>query len=169
MKEINNAELEKVLRIQEEMLLFDRFGNKDAWALGSFLTEKVYANHLALAIAIRKVNGNILFQHCTEKTNLNNQNWMHRKFNSVCLMERSSLLTWALAASSEEPVARHGLSDSEYVFCGGGFPIRLKTGELVAVVTVSNLPHHLDHSFLVEALAEWLQVKDVPSSDCFFE
>jgi len=70
---------------------------------------------------------------------------------------------WAQAAISGEQVPTHGLSDHDYVLCGGGFPIRLRTGELVAVLTVSNLPHMEDHQFIVESLAEWLRVDGVPS------
>ncbi|MBR5288166.1 MAG: hypothetical protein IKU34_06185 [Clostridia bacterium] len=42
------------------------------------------------------------------------------------------------------------------------FPIRLKTGELVAVLVVSNLPHLEDHAFLVDALSEYLSADGVP-------
>ncbi len=36
------------------------------------------------------MNGTILFQHMTEGTYLNDQNWMNRKLNTVALIERSS-------------------------------------------------------------------------------
>ena len=55
-----------------------------------------------------------------------------------------------------------GLLDTEYVLVGGGFPVRLNTGELVGVITVSNLPHEQDHQFIVECLQEYLGVQDVP-------
>ena len=161
-------ELKKVLTQQEEMLRFEHFSNQDAWELGSFLVKKVYAEKIALAIAIRKPTGNILFQHCTENTSLNNQNWMQRKFNTILLMECSSLAAWAQSLISGEEVATHGLDSRDYVFCGGGFPIRLKTGEMVAVLTVSNLPHEQDHDFIITALSEWLHMKDVPGTAEFF-
>ncbi len=153
--------IKKVTERQEEMLVFQHFSNKDALALGSFLTDKAYQNSLELAIAIRRINGAILYQHMTDSTNLNNQNWMTRKFNTVSLMERSSLGVWAISNLSGETVSAHGLSESSYVFCGGGFPIRLATSEIVAVITVSNLPHMDDHQFIVEALSDWLGKKDV--------
>lgn len=108
------------------------------------------------------MNGTILYQHLTEKTNHINQNWMQRKFNTVSYFERASLGVWAFEGLSGEKVEVHGLSTTEFVFCGGGFPIRLKSGEMVGVLTVSNLPHFEDHAFIVNALAEFLNVKDVP-------
>ncbi len=159
--------LNEVLCEQEKRLRFEHFSNRDAWELGAFLVKKVYESGLNLAIAIRKLNGNILFQHTTENTNLNNQNWMDRKFRTVALMECSSLRAWAVSFLSGEQIPTHGLSEREYVFCGGGHPICLKTGEIVAVLTVSNLPHYLDHSFIVNSLSEWLHI-DVPKTDHFF-
>jgi uncharacterized protein (UPF0303 family) len=147
---------------QERMLRFETFSNKDALELGMFIASMVYARNMDLAIAIRGLNGALLFHHLTPGTNLTNQLWMKRKFNTVSLMECSSLSAWATAHISGETVATHGLSENDYVFCGGGFPLRLKSGELVAVLTVSNLPHPEDHSFLVNALADFLGVTDLP-------
>ena len=163
------VKLQHVLEKQEELLRFEHFSNKDAWELGCYLTNKVYSEGIEMAIAIRRLTGSILFQHCTDKTSMNNQNWMNRKFNTVRLMECSSLKAWAKSAVTGETIARHGLTDNEYVFCGGGFPVRLQTGELVAVITVSNLPHQLDHEFITNALSEWLKVEDVPGVTAFFD
>jgi uncharacterized protein (UPF0303 family) len=148
--------LEKTVRDQEESLRFARFSNREALDLGTFLVEKVYNEKMDLAICIRKMNGAILFQHMTEGTCLNNQNWMTRKFNTVALMERSSYGAWAVSHISGETIADHGLSETDYILCGGGFPIALKSGEIVAVLTVSNLPHEKDHQFIVDGLEEWL-------------
>jgi Uncharacterized conserved protein len=157
--------LNEITLEQEERLRFLQFSNRDAWELGNYLVNKVYEEKQELAIAIRKLNGNILFQHCIEGTNLNNQNWMKRKFNTVSLMERSSLGAWAVSFITGEEIRTHGLSEKDYIFCGGGFPIRLKTGEMVAVLTVSNFPHERDHDFIVKALSEWLCVDNVPEID----
>lgn len=144
------------------MLRFDHFSNKDAWELGSFLVKKVYESGIEMAITIRKLNGNITFQHFTDGTNMNNQNWMRRKFNTVSLVERSSLGAWAESMIKDQPVEEQGLDPKDYVFCGGGFPIWLKSGEIVAVLTVSNLPHLQDHQFVIDGLQEWLKVENVP-------
>lgn len=147
---------------QEELLRFDHFTNRDALELGNHIANAVYERGIDLAICIRKLSGSILFQHLTEGTNGNNENWMRRKFNTVRLMERSSLAAWADAQEKGEAISGMGLSDLDYVLCGGGFPIRLKSGELVGVIIVSNLPHEQDHQLLVELTADFLGVRDVP-------
>lgn len=159
----NFAQIIEIIDRQEELVRFEHFSNNDAWELGKFLVNKVQKNQMELSIAIRRVSGNIIFQYATERTNLSNQNWMRRKFNTVRVMNCSSLKAWAVSFLSGEQVPTHGLSDTEYVFCGGGFPIRMKTGEIVAILTVSNLPHEKDHQFIVDALSEWLSIENVPA------
>ncbi len=156
MKKEKYVELEKEVRKDEESIRFESFSNREALDLGNFLVEKIYSEEIDLAICIRKLNGSILFQHMTEGTSLNNQNWMERKFNTVLLMERSSYGVWAEFNISGKTLADHGLSDFDYAVCGGAFPITLKTGEMVGVVIVSNLPHKKDHEFVVKGLKEWL-------------
>jgi uncharacterized protein (UPF0303 family) len=155
------VELERKIKKQEDTLRFEHFSNRDAYELGIFLTNRIYEKKIDLAVCIRKVNGAILYQHMTEGTSLNNQNWMLRKFHTVCLMERSSYGAWAMSNITGETIATHGLSEKEYVLCGGGFPITLKTGEMVAVLTVSNLPHEEDHHFIVEGIGEFLKTASV--------
>ena len=117
-------------------------------------TCRKHAENMQLAVAIRRLNGTSIYQHLTDGTNHINQNWMERKFNTVSYFERSSL--GALEAISGETVEVHGLAKDKFIFVGGGFPIRLKTGEMVAVLTVSNLHHMDDHKFIVRVLSEYL-------------
>lgn len=147
---------------QEELLKFDHFSNRDAWELGSFLVQQAFEKQIEIAISIRKLNGNVIFQFATQHTTLSNQQWMQRKFNTVSLTESCSLRAWATAEKKGQSLSDQGISAQDYAFCGGGFPIRLKSGELVAVLIVSNLPHMQDHAFAVEGLSEWLGVSDVP-------
>jgi uncharacterized protein (UPF0303 family) len=87
---------------------------------------------------------------------------MRRKFNSVITMNKCSMRCWADSILSGEDLEAHGLNSTDYVFCGGGFPIRLKSGEMVAVLTVSNLPHEQDHQFIIDGLTAYFQTKDIP-------
>ena len=156
------AKINEIVSEQEKALRFDHFSHKDAWELGQFLVKRIHDNNIDMAVSIRKVSGYILFQHGTEDTNLNNQFWMDRKFNTVKMMERSSFGVWASACESGQGIEEHGLSVKDYAFCGGGFPVCLKSGEMVGVLIVSNLPHEQDHQFIIDALQEYLDVK-VPS------
>ena len=159
----NYAHIIETTKAQEALLRFDHFSNRDAGDLGAFLVTRVHEREMDMAISIRKLNGSIIFQHLTENTSLNNQRWMQRKFNTVCLTEGCSLRAWATSALKGQSMEDQGISPIDYAFCGGGFPIRLKSGELVGVLIVSNLPHKEDHGFIVKALSEWLNVPDVPT------
>lgn len=155
------AMIEAALK-QEAMLRFDHFTARDAYDLGVFITQRVYERGMEMAICIRKANGHILYQHCTQSTTLSNQSWMQRKFNTVMLTEGASLRAWATLNLKGQTPQDQGVSALDYAYCGGGFPIRLKTGELVGAAIVSNLPHRDDHRFIVEALADYLDIPEVP-------
>ena len=158
----NYAKIIEITSKQEELLRFDHFSSRDAWDLGSFLVQRVFDRKLDMAISIRKLNGYTIFQYGTQNTTISNQQWMHRKFNTVSLTEGSSLRAWATSELKGQTLTDQGISTTDYAFCGGGFPIRLKTGELVAVLIVSNLPHKQDHGFAVEGVSDWLGVSGVP-------
>lgn len=148
--------------LQEEKLRFEHFTNDDAWELGKHLVKKVEDDGIQMAIAITKLNGNCIFAYYSEGTNLCNQNWMRRKYNTVKLNEMSSFKQWAIHTWREHTLESMGLTTADYALCGGGFPIKLKSGEMVAVLTVSNLPHEQDHKFIVDGLASYLDVERLP-------
>ena len=155
------AQIMSAVKQQESLLCFDHFTEDDAWKLGVFLAERAHSQGLEMAMCIRKPSGHILFQHCTKGTTLSNQQWMNRKFNTVMLTEGASLRAWANLMDREQKPEDQGVSPLDYAYCGGGFPIRLKSGELVGVAIVSNLPHREDHRFIASALADYLG-KDIP-------
>ena len=152
----------KLVNEQEDMLRVDHFTNDDAWELGKTYVEKIKNEGIEMAVQIRKVNGNTIFSYFSGKTNLLNENWMDRKFNTVTMNEMSSFKRWTITQYNNGKVEDQGLSSMDYAFVGGGFPVKLKNGELVAVILASNLPHEKDHKFIVEGLASWLNVKNVP-------
>ena len=144
---------------QEALLRFESFDNQTAWELGNLMVAELKRRALKVCAAIWSTTGDVLFQYAAAGTTLNNQNWMTRKYNSVCLMERSSLASRAISELTGEGVEACGLDPRKYVFCGGGFPIRLKTGELVAVALVSGLPDVGDHGLIVDCLSKYLGVE----------
>ena len=158
MSEINYRQIIETTMQQERLLRFDCFTNKDAWNLGAFLVRRAEEKGVAMAISIRKPNGNIVFQHCSDGTTMNNEKWIRRKFNTVRLTEGCSLRAWASSIVKNQDLAAQGLDGKDYALCGGGFPIKLKTGEMAAALIVSNLPHLEDHAFLIDALSDYLGV-----------
>ena len=155
--------LVKVLNQQEDMLKFDTFTNKEAFELGTRMAQKVYDAGQSLAIGIFNVAGMAVYQHVTPGATVNNTLWMRRKFNTVMNRERSSLWFTVTSEMRGKDLAAHVLDTNDYALVGGGFPIRLKSGELVAVAVVSAFPHYEDHQFIVDALADYLGVENVPS------
>lgn len=144
---------------QEALLRFETFDRATAWELGSLMVAELQRREAKVCVAIWSLTGYVLFQYAAEGTAVNNQNWMTRKYNAVKLMERSSLASRAVSALTGEGVEDCGLDPRAYVFCGGGFPIRLRSGEMVAVALASGLPDVEDHGFLVECISEYLGVE----------
>lgn len=157
----------EILEKQEELLQFDHFNHEDAYALGTFMVDYAKKHNITIAVSIRMNNGCIVFQHCPDGTNLLNQKWMERKFNSVKLMERSSLLTNRIWKRDGDTVEKHGLENNEYATFGGGFPVRIKgTGAVIGVILASNLPHLEDHGFIINCLKEFLNCPEAPDYPC---
>ena len=158
-EQISLTEAADILRRQEELLRVDSFSNQDAWKLGCLMVEESARRGIGLAACIRKLNGNIVFQAAGEGTDLTNQLWMERKFRTVSLMEHSSLLAMVTCRLQGQSVKGMGLSDTDYFLCGGGFPVRSRSGNLLMVATVSALPHERDHAFLVDCLSKYLDIQ----------
>ena len=153
----------EIVKKQEKKLRFDKFSNDDAYELGKFMVDKIKKDGIEMAVQIKRVNGNTLFSYFSEGTNLMNEKWMRRKFNTVVANETSSYLQWAYselgghATDAINAVNLLGLDEMDYVLCGGGFPIKLRTGEMVGVILASNLPHAKDHQFIVDGLEGYLK------------
>lgn len=153
-----------ILEKQEYFLQFEHFTNNDAYTLGTFMVEYARQKNITIAVSIRLPNGYIAFQHGPDGTNLLNQKWMERKFNTVLLMERSSLRTSLVFEEGRETLGAHGLKEEDYALCGGGFPIRIKDRSGVAgVIIASNLYHIADHEFIIDCLREYLHCPEAPS------
>ncbi|GHV74864.1 UPF0303 protein [Spirochaetia bacterium] len=151
-----------IVEKQEAQLQFPHFSRKDAWDLGNVMVGEIFDKNYAISASIRLISGLIVFQYFPEGTNLNNNFWMTRKFNTLRDKEASSLLTTLRWQRNGEDLAQQGLSPQEYVMSGGGFPIVVKGTGLVGAALVSGLPHLQDHDILVELISRYLGVSGVP-------
>ena len=153
-----------ILKKQEELLQFDHFNHADAYELGTLMVDYAKKTDTTVAVSIIMNTGCVVFQYCPDGTNLLNQKWITRKFNTVKLMERSSLLscfTWEEDGDTPEV---HGLNTVDYALCGGGFPIRIKgTGAVIGSIIASNLYHIADHEFVVNCLKQYLNCPEAPN------
>lgn len=153
-----------ILKKQEELLQFSHFDHDTAYKLGTFMVNYAQKNDITIAVSIRMNNGCILFQHCPDGTNLLNQKWMERKFNTVKLMERSSLLSALTFEKDGDTLDTHALPVSDYALCGGGFPIRIRgNSTVIGAVISSNLYHIADHESIINCLKDFLECPEAPN------
>ena len=148
--------------MQEEVLQFKHFTNEDAWELGTLLVLEAKKRKLPVAISIRLNNGFVVFQYAADGTNLHNENRIRRKYNTVKVLERSSLYTCMLLKKSEETLENLFLDEKEYACLGGGFPIRVEDVGVIGAIVVSGLDHVSDHDLIVKCISRYLHVDEVP-------
>lgn len=161
------ADLKKAMDIvtaQESELVFDSFDQNDAWTLGSIMAEEIKRMGVSAAVSIRDMEGTIIFQYLPVGTGAENTPWIERKFNTVKSKERSSIAVGFSLSSEDKKLTDGGLVPGENVACGGCFPIRLKSGEIVMTAIASGLTHVQDHEFVVGCLSKYLG-KEVPRLD----
>jgi uncharacterized protein (UPF0303 family) len=152
----------KVLEMQEEILQFTHFTNDDAWELGNIIVQAAKKLDVSIATSIRLNNGYIVFQHGFTGTNLLNEKWMDRKFNTVKMAEKSSLYTYMKLSQKDETFKDWGLDPNDYAACGGGFPIRIEEVGVIGVVIISGLDHVSDHDLLIKCISKYLHVDEIP-------
>lgn len=153
----------KILEEQERQLQFDSFNHDDALKLGNCMIEYAKKKGVIIAISVCVNSGCVVFQYCPDGTNLLNQRWMKRKFNTVREMEQSSLMSALIWEKEGCTTQTHGLKNRKYALCGGGFPIRVKgSSAVIGAIIASNLYHIADHEFIIDCLRKYLKCPEVP-------
>ncbi len=155
-------EVMNILRMQEEILQFTHFTNKDACELGKLMVEEAQKRNLAVAVSIRLNNGMTVFQAMLDGTTLDNISWMERKFNTVRRTEVSSLEFYMYLQNTGHTMADKFMDETVYANSGGGFPIRIEEVGVIGAVIVSGLNHVQDHDFIVRCLSRYLHMDEVP-------
>lgn len=152
----------EVLQMQEEILQFSHFTNEDAWELGNMIVATGKKLGVSITVSIRLNNGYTVFQYAGNETNLLNEDWMRRKFNTVKLTDKSSMHVCMLLKKTEETLEDWNMNSKDYVACGGGFPIRVEEVGVIGAVMVSGLEHVTDHDLLVKCISKYLHIDEVP-------
>jgi uncharacterized protein (UPF0303 family) len=84
---------------------------------------------------------------------------VRRKLNVVKMFHKS---TYRMVLEEQRPDRTFkpgtGLSSTDFVLAGGGFPIRIKGVGVVGGIGVSGMPEREDHAVIVEALCEHLGI-----------
>lgn len=151
-----------VLSMQEEILQFSHFTNQDAWELGMMLVAESRRRGLDCAVSIRRNNGYTVFKYAGNTTNLNNDRWMDRTFNTVRTLEKSSLLVYSELQKNEETMVDIALDPKEFSCMGGGFPVRVEEVGVVGAIMVTNQNHYINHDIIVKTLGRYLHIDEVP-------
>ncbi|MEV8608458.1 heme-degrading domain-containing protein [Amycolatopsis sp. NPDC051373] len=150
------SELMQELLEQESRLVFPRFDNETALALGQHLLAAARERALPVTISVRR-NGQRLFHAALPGTSADNDAWIDRKSRVVDRYGHSSFLVgtqFRAKGSSFEADSR--LDPDLYAAHGGVFPVLVKNVGPVGTVGVSGLPQADDHAFVVEQLAAFL-------------
>ncbi|MEO5831986.1 MAG: heme-degrading domain-containing protein [Nakamurella sp.] len=155
---LDENDLIRRLADDETRLVFRRFDNDDAWALGTRLVGLARERQHPVTVLIER-NGHRLFHAVLPGATPDNDGWARRKINVVRRFEESSYLVGRrLDAGGRTLDADWGVDPAEYAAHGGGFPIRIVDVGVVGVVAVSGLPQAADHALLVEAITAHLGV-----------
>jgi uncharacterized protein (UPF0303 family) len=144
------------LELEEDELVFRRFDNATAWALGCRMVAQAGARGLPVTIDIRR-HGHQLFHAALAGTAPDNDRWIERKVNVVNRFGASSYLVGRrLAAQGRSLDAELGVDPTQFAAHGGAFPVRVTDVGCIGTVTVSGLPQAEDHAFVTEMIREFL-------------
>jgi uncharacterized protein (UPF0303 family) len=158
----NAQDIDRIIT-QEKHLRFARFGEMEAWRLGSQMREAAAARSLPVVIDIRLANRQ-LFYAALPGSDADNPEWVRRKSNVVLRYAKSSYrFGRELALKGERLSEERGVTLMDYAPHGGSFPIHVEGTGVVGAITVSGLPQREDHNFVIEHLCAFLdgQLKDI--------
>lgn len=143
---------------EEEKYTFPEFTRDDVWELGKTLVEE-YSKFPGPLAATIWVNGTELFRYYPEGTGEFHEQWLARKYNTVSIMNMSSMRWKAKLAMNESSMKDECLDEMEYAACGGGFPIRINGGLVVGFIGASGLSDDQDHAALLAGLDAFFRKK----------
>jgi uncharacterized protein (UPF0303 family) len=150
------------LATQAQSLIYPRFDETTAWALGSALVASAQAQGLGIVINIRTAN-RTLFHAALPGSAALNDLWARRKSNTALAFGKASLHVGCALREKGSSLAENGLAQSDHADHGGAVPVVVAGVGMAAVVTVSGLPQLQDHAMVVAAmqaqLAQMSQIK----------
>ena len=148
-------DIEKI-KVQEAELVFPAFDEATAFEIGSALRARGLDENFPIIVDIQLWDRPLFYAALPGSTG-SNADWARRKRNVVKMFQKSTY-RMMLEQGGESALLgeRYGLSASEYVLAGGGFPIRVSGAGVIGVIAVSGLPQRQDHGIIVDALCDQL-------------
>lgn len=154
-KHTEGDELANVVQ-QESALVFDRFGEDVAFAIGAAIRAQAISARSGIVIDIRLWDRPLFFV-ALEGSAGSHSNWSRRKINVVRMFHKSS---YRMALEQQSPnrifPSGYGLDPADYALAGGAFPVRLRNIGVIGAIAVSGLSEREDHESIVAALQEYL-------------
>ncbi|HEY0497957.1 MAG TPA: heme-degrading domain-containing protein [Kutzneria sp.] len=142
---------------QERRLVFDRFDNTTAWALGQQMVAAARERELPVVVSIER-NGQRLFHAALPGTAPDNDAWVERKVRVVRRYGHSSYQVGChFRAGDGTFEEKSRLDPDDYAAHGGSFPLTIRNVGVVGSITVSGLPQAEDHAFVVAQLEQFLR------------
>jgi uncharacterized protein (UPF0303 family) len=146
------------LKHQEQALVFARFDEAEAFALGTRLRDIALERDLPITVQV-DLWDRPLFYAALPGSTAGNREWARRKINSVRLYQKSTYRMFVEQGAGERIFgADFGHDARDFAIAGGALPIRVDGSGAIGVVAVSGLPQRDDHSLVVEALADHLGI-----------
>lgn len=155
------TELETLMRGLEEherVCQFTEFTNETALKIGMAIVERAQREKKGIVVDITR-NGQCLFHCALSGTTPDNDFWIAGKNRMVNRFAHSSYylaktLEWCKCTVEE----RFHVSGADHFASGGGFPLLIRNVGPVGTITVSGMPDHMDHAYIVEAIKAHLGV-----------
>ena len=145
---------------QERQLVFPAFSEAAAFSIGSAIRQIALAEDRAIVCDIRLWD-RPLFYAALAGTAADNCEWVRRKANVVKRFGKSTfrmVLERGVTDDNRAFPTDKGMSPSDYVLAGGGFPITIQGVGIIGAITVSGVPEHIDHMLVVRGLCQYLEL-----------
>ena len=146
------ADLE-IIAEQEQKLVFDRFDEDVAFAVGGYVRDAARAIGKGIAVGVYLWD-RTLFYGATAGASEGNRGWVERKAKLVRLQLKSSyriVLERGDRPRLLEP--SWAMEPTEYAIAGGAFPVSIQGAGIIGAVAVSGLSERDDHEFARSAIA----------------
>lgn len=146
----------EMLAKQEKTLIFRKFDQEDAVAIGLRLFEKAKAERKQIAVHI-SLNHRDMFHLSMDGCAPDNDIWLRKKENMVYRFLQSSFSTVAFCEMMGTNVFDfYALDIDTYVGAGGGFPVNVEGAGVVGAICCGGMMPHEDHQIIVDVLKEYL-------------
>lgn len=156
----SEIQIREAVLTHEQQLRYESFGRADAWRLGQKIRELAEETYGCGVVTNIYLDGMLVFKYSMDGCDLKNEWWLQGKLNTAQKYQCSSLL--AMLRVNAGLLEHSEKATNNYLLCGGGFPIRLCSGEIRGYVIVSGLSHWSDHQVIADAMAACLN-RQIPS------